>query len=136
MGCDLTQAMIEHARGHYPQVYFWLGDVMEFSFASLPYDFPAHIRCFDRIFFNACFANMHDRFAVLEHSAKLLADRGKIVISHPLPKFVASLHKTDPVIVPHLLPSKSEADDWAEKTGLKLAHYESTEMLYLAIFVR
>ncbi|HEY9774040.1 MAG TPA: class I SAM-dependent methyltransferase [Planktothrix sp.] len=136
VGCDLTPAMLAIASQHYSKVYFWNGDVMEFSFHSLPSDFPPHIRSFDRIFFNACFANMHDRRAVLAHCLGLTSEGGKIVISHPLPKIVDALHRSDPEIVPHLLPSKEEAETWAKELGLALEHFQSTDTLYLTIFRR
>ncbi|MGH9553905.1 MAG: class I SAM-dependent methyltransferase, partial [Terriglobales bacterium] len=136
IGCDLSRKMIEQARSRFPGVYFYYGDVMDLSLHDLPEGFPAHIESFDRIFFNACFANMLDRQAVLAHAALLLASGGKVVVSHPAPEFVSSLHDSDPEIVPHLLPTQDEARHWAAELGLRIEWYESTALIYLAIFTR
>jgi SAM-dependent methyltransferase len=136
VGCDLTPRMLSLAADHYERVFFWNGDILDFSFSSLPPKFPQHIAAFDLIFFNACFANMHDRRAVLQHSRELLAPGGRVVVSHPAPVFVSRLHESDPDIVPHLLPTKDEAESWSNDLGFNLKHFETSELLYLAIFAR
>jgi SAM-dependent methyltransferase len=136
VGCDLSPRMLSLAATHYDRVFFWLGDVMDLSLSALPPKFPSHLAGFDLIFFNACFANMHDRRAVLQHSRELLMPGGRVVVSHPAPSFVSWLHESDPDIVPHLLPSKDEAEAWSKDLGFTLKHYETNEVLYLAIFAR
>jgi len=136
VACDLSQRMLALASIHYHKVHFWLGDVMEFSFDSVDSNFPPHVKAFDHIFFNACFGNMLDQVAVLRHSRTLLSQQGKIVISHPLPKFVQSLHATEPEIVPNLLPSAQWCGEKAKELGLTVEHFESSNQLYLAILAR
>ncbi len=95
VGCDLSPRMLSMAKAHYDRVFFWNCDVMDLSFSSLPPKFPQHLQGFDLIFFNACFANMHDRRAVLEHSRELLVPGGRVVVSHPAPEFVSWLHESE-----------------------------------------
>lgn len=137
VGCDLSQQMLKLATTRFHDVFFWRGDVMEFSFKSpMPSGFPDYIKGFSHVFFNACFANMLDRRAVLEHSSQLLPAGGKVVISHPAPEFVSALHASDPEIVPHLLPTREEASSWANELNVVVEHFESVANLYLAIFER
>lgn len=136
VGVDLSERMLMMARLHFHEVFFWNGDVMEFSFDKPPSNFPKHISNFNFVFFNACFANMHDRKATLQHVRELLTTGGKVTISHPAPEFVNWLHHSDPEIVPHLLPSREEASAWSSEIGYEVVHFESTEKLYLTVLAR
>lgn len=136
VGVDLSERMLSLARQHFHDVFFWNGDVMSVFLKQSSPKLPSHISEFDFVFFNACFANMHDRKATLQHIRELLAPGGKVVISHPAPEFVDWLHNSDPEIVPHLLPTRDEASNWAKELGFELVHFESAEKLYLTILAR
>ncbi len=125
MGCDLSEQMLAGARARYPGVFFWLGDFL---------DFPRSLGPFDAIFFNACFGNFFDQRSVID-TAVHLADRGgRIVISHPMGSgFVAALHKSEPEIVPHLLPAEDKLSEWARDFRLQLETFRDEPDLYLAI---
>ncbi len=160
VGCDLTETMLKIACTRYNEVCFWRGDIMDFTLEQIA---PAGkgagvgssaalgqnailqpmssqrtepIKGFDFIFFNACFANMLDRQAVVAHCRNLLLPGGKIVISHPAPEYVAWVKESDPNIIPHNHPSKDEALSWSQQFGFSLEHFESGETLYLAILKR
>jgi SAM-dependent methyltransferase len=55
---------------------------------------------------NGCFGNFYDTRKVVDSLSNALLLDGVLTISHPLgAEFVASLHKKDASVVPHLLPS-------------------------------
>lgn len=136
VGCDLSQHMLANARAHFPAVFFWHGDFLDFHLTPKPPGLPPNIDRFDSIFFNACFANMLDRRRSLTHCLEVLRDDGQVVISHPAPEFVSALHVSDPEIVPHLLPNRDELDLWCKELGFSMADYACDALFYLAILKR
>ena len=133
VGCDLSTAMLANAKERYPDVFFWQGDVAELSL-PLPEAFPSRIGSFDAVFFNACFGNMWDQEETLQAAIGLLGGDGRVVISHPLGnRFVLSLHKSDPEIVPHLMPSRKLLDEWSPRLGFFVERYEDEEDFYLSV---
>lgn len=67
----------------------------------------------DAIFFNAVFGNLYDQYDALCHCVcNLLRPGGYITISHPEGRaWLASLHATNPSLVPHHLPDKAALQD-------------------------
>jgi ubiquinone/menaquinone biosynthesis C-methylase UbiE len=136
VGCDLSDAMLGSARERYPGVFFWQGDIAKLE-RPFPPHFPDHIEFFDSVFFNACFGNMWDQEEALGAALNLLGREGQIVISHPLGAgFVDYLHRQEPEIVPHRLPSSDTLDSFCKKFTLTLSRFEDREDLYLAILNR
>ncbi|MBK9143768.1 MAG: class I SAM-dependent methyltransferase [Candidatus Melainabacteria bacterium] len=135
VGCDLSSRMLAQAKKKYPEVHFWLGDIVDLSI-PLPRDFPGDIKSFSFVFFNACFGNMFDQVEALKAASVLTRGRGTIVISHPLGAgFVDSLHRSEPEIVPHLLPDLEDYQSWAETVGYRIDHFDDRPGFYLARLV-
>lgn len=136
VGCDLSAEMLRNAGSRFPQVTFWQGDIVDLA-GSIESQLPRRLQAFDAVFFNACFGNMWDQEETLSAALKLLLPKGKIVISHPLGnKFVGSLHRNEPHIVPHLLPDYELASNWRDRLGFEVEHFEDRGDFYLVILVR
>jgi SAM-dependent methyltransferase len=137
VGCDLSAKMLVKARERYPGVYFYCGDILDlgagFS-ARRTADWPVSVPNFDAVFFNGCFGNIWDQRQAIDVSVALLAQGGRIVISHPLGRqFVASLHKNEPEIVPHPLPNREQLEAFADDFDLCLELFQDEPNFYLAV---
>jgi riboflavin kinase len=131
VGVDLSSEMLSIARSRFPSVCFHQGDIAILR-QPLPSNFPKHIELFDAVFFNACFGNMWDQQESLAAAARLMSDKGQIVISHPLGYgFVDSLHRNEPHIVPHRLPGEAELEILCAETNLMVAYAEIEKNFYL-----
>lgn len=136
VGCDLSAEMLRNAARRFPKVKFWQGDIVDLA-GSAASELPERLQAFDAVFFNACFGNMWDQEETLGAALRLLAVGGKIVISHPLGnKFVDSLHRHEPHIVPHLLPDYELVCAWRDRLGFEVEHFEDRGDFYLVILVR
>lgn len=132
VGVDLSDEMLRIARQRFSDVFLYRGDFCDLRL-PLPAVFPSHIELFDVVFFNGCFGNMFDQQEALTVAANLLAAEGQIVISHPLgARFVESLHRNEPHIVPHRLPDRDELQDLCLKTGLEVVSTDLQNDFYLA----
>lgn len=130
VGCDLSQEMINRASERFPEVYFWLGDIVDLP-SPLPEQFPEHLKRFDRVFFNACFGNMWDQKLSLKASLNLLSESGRVILSHPLGSaFVDALKKSDPEIVPHSLPDLKTLEAWSSELGFLVNRYVDRKDFY------
>lgn len=141
LGLDLTINMVKTASDKYKEVYFGHGDFLKFpndtyfylNNAAIQYELPQ----FSKIFFNACFGNIIDQSKAITKAMSLLANLGKIIISHPLGNsFVKKLHDSDPEIVPHSLPDLEFYDNMTSRHNLKLVQFEDSQDFYLAILVK
>ena len=134
VGCDLSRSMLAVARSRFPSVRFWQGDFLELPPRGGNENDLDRRLSFTAIFFNACFANLIDSQAAIAQAARLLAPKGRIVISHPLGSgFVAALHAGEPDIVPNLLPVRGELERYASLNDLRVVRFEDEEDYYLAI---
>ena len=134
VGCDLSRSMLAVARSRFPLVRFWQGDFLDWPPRGSDENNLTGCFSFTAIFFNACFANLFDSQAAIAQAARLLAPKGRIVISHPLGSgFVASLHAGEPDIVPNLLPERGELERYASLNDLRVVRFEDEEDYYLAI---
>eukprot|EP00933_Yihiella_yeosuensis_P043049 TRINITY_DN37766_c2_g1_i1.p1 TRINITY_DN37766_c2_g1~~TRINITY_DN37766_c2_g1_i1.p1 ORF type:complete len:280 (-),score=52.20 TRINITY_DN37766_c2_g1_i1:109-948(-) len=108
-GVDLSSGMLSYARKRFTEATFVQSDILDFV--------DPDGKRFDRIVFNACFANFLDPIAVLRHAAKDLASKdGLIVLSHPLGrKWLRGLRKKDPRMVPNDMPGQVELKKMLEE---------------------
>lgn len=128
IGCDLSEPMLAEARKRYPEVQVWCGDVI---------DFPSQLGPFDAIFFNAVFGNMWDQRETLSVSAELLAEGGRIIISHPMgAAFAEKLAAEDPKMVPHPLPGKERLADLIRELPLTVETFRDEKDLYLCVLAQ
>ena len=138
MGLDLTINMVKAASEKYKDVYFCHGDFLKFPDDSVFYLNNVTVQYkppqFSKVFFNACFGNIIDQAKAITKAWSLLANSGKIIVSHPLGNiFVKKLHDIDPEIVPHLLPDLEFWQNMTSRCSLKLDHFEDGPDFYLAI---
>ena len=134
VGCDLSRSMLAVARSRFPSVRFWQGDFLDLPQRGWDENNLKGRCSFTAIFFNACFANLFDSEAAVAQAARLLAPKGRIVISHPLGSgFVAALHAGQPDIVPNLLPKRGELERYAGSNELRIDRFEDEDDYYLAI---
>jgi len=125
VGCDLSSTMLEKAQQQFPDVTFWCGDIV---------DLPATLGTFDAVFFNAMFGNVWNQKETLSTAVKLLRDRGRICISHPLgSRYVAGLNQRDPLRTPHPLPGKKRLGELVQQLPLQVIHVEDELDFYVAI---
>ena len=124
-GCDLSEPMLAEARKRYPAVIFWCGDVV---------DLPSELGPFDAIFFNAVFGNLWDQREVLRICTRLLAPRGRIVISHPMgADFAEKLAAQDSKMVPHAHPGRTQLAKMIDCLPLRVKVFRDEKDLYLCV---
>lgn len=160
VGIDLSQEMLRTAKSRNPGVFFYQTDIAELRL-PLPEDFPDGlsrvrkreetsgqadltslrkrnennlVKCFDVVFFSACFGNMWNQQEALMAATDLLDRSGRIVISHPLgARFVDSLHQNEPHIVPHQLPNHEQLEALCSESGLSVVSSDIRDEFYLVI---
>lgn len=140
VGLDLSQEMLRGAKSRFPEVFFYQSDIADLRL-PLSEEFPAgltrgedHAKCFDVVFFNACFGNMWNQQEALMAAVHLLDRGGQIVISHPLgARFVDSLHQNEPHIVPHRLPDKNHLETMCMESKLSVVSADIRDEFYLVI---
>ena len=134
VGCDLSRSMLAVAESRFPSVRFWQGDFLDWPPRGSDENNLTGCFSFTAIFFNACFANLFDSQAAIAQAARLLAPKGRIVISHPLGSgFVAALHAGQPDVVPNVLPKRGELERYARSNELRIDRFEDEHDYYLAI---
>ncbi|MDZ4835356.1 MAG: methyltransferase domain-containing protein [Candidatus Melainabacteria bacterium] len=133
VGLDLSQEMLRGAKSRFPDVFFCQSDIADVGL-PLPKEFPANIECFDVVFFNACFGNMWNQQEAVMAAVRLLDAEGLIVISHPLgARFVDSLRRNEPHIVPHQLPEREKLEALCSESNLAVVSADIQDDFYLVI---
>ena len=96
-------------------------------------DLPGKEGPFDVVFCNAVFGNIYDQRQALKAIHSLLAEEGKLVISHPMGKdFVRRLKERYPEDITEL-PDGSSIGPLLESGGFSLIQFIDEPELYLAI---
>lgn len=104
VGIDISAGMVRVASKLYPKASFVTGDFLELQ--------PENGALFDSILFCMAIHDLPNPLASVSHALKLIrSGGGRIVISHPRgANHVVMQHRANPVMVPHLLPSKVELE--------------------------
>mmetsp|Transcript_10965 Transcript_10965/g.15798 ORF Transcript_10965/g.15798 Transcript_10965/m.15798 type:complete len:218 (-) Transcript_10965:136-789(-) len=102
VGVDISSDMTRVACKAYPDATFITADFLTFSPEIL----------FDTVLFCMSIHDLPDPLASIQHALTLIrSGGGRIVISHPRgASHVEMQHRANPIMVPHLLPSKDELD--------------------------
>jgi len=133
-GVDLSQGMLTYAMEKFPMATFSKADINDFYPDDSHRGGPVY---FDRIIFNAVFGNLFNQAATLKHVSTLLEANGLVVISHPLGrKWLRDvLHKKDPRMVPHDLPSEVALRNLivTENLDLEVVTVDDEEDFYCAV---
>jgi SAM-dependent methyltransferase len=122
--CDLATKMLERVKEKFPRVITHLCDIS---------DLPLPNDSLDVAFINGCFSNILDKSKSLNNLFRLLRQKGRLVISHPLGRgFIVELKKTTPFHL-DLLPDETEARDLLERHGFEITEFRDEFAFYLVV---
>jgi SAM-dependent methyltransferase len=123
-GCDIAENMLRRVKKKFPRVVTHLCDVADLS---LPDD------SLDVAFINGCFSNIVDKAKSLSNLYRLLQERGRLVISHPMGRdFIVELKKHTPFHL-DLLPNEAESRELLGRHGFDLAVFIDEPAFYLVV---
>ena len=126
VGCDLSAEMLARARAKFGEkVRFVQRDIV---------DLPREEGPFNVVFCNAVFGNIYNQREAVAAISSLLADGGRLVISHPLGKgFVKELSRKSTAFSIKELPDRARLKSLLEPHGLRLVAFTDEPNLYIAI---
>lgn len=126
VGCDLSAEMLARARAKF-------GEELRFVEADIV-DLPPEDGPFDVVFCNAMFGNVYDQQGAVAAISSLLANGGRLVISHPMGKgFVKELSRGSKAFSIKELPDRVALESLLEPHGLRLVAFTDEPNLYIAI---
>ncbi len=122
--CDLAENMLRRVKEKFPQVIVHRSDV---GSLQLPDD------SLDVVFINACFSNIVDKSKSLNNLYRLLCEKGRLVVSHPLGRgFIVELKKRTPFHL-DLLPDEADARELCERHGFKIVSFSDEPLFYIFV---
>ena len=122
--CDLAENMLERVRQKFPRVITHLYDIK---------DLPLPDDSLNVVFINGCFSNILDKSKSLRNIYRLLQNKGRLVISHPLGRsFIVELKQHTPFHL-DLLPDELEARDLLEPHGFEIVEFRDEFAFYLVV---
>ncbi|KAG5192102.1 hypothetical protein JKP88DRAFT_293985 [Tribonema minus] len=141
IGVDLSGKMLDVFQQRYPGTQVFCGDFVEYVPPTLPKENEAddeeELSKVQSVVFNACFANLYDPAAHLQHACDVLSEGGTVVISHPLGSACTEkLHARDARMVPHALPAEAALRRMARHLPLRVDAWRDRDGLYLAALTR
>jgi SAM-dependent methyltransferase len=124
--CDLSEKMLQRVKKKFPRVIVHLCDVGDLL---LPDD------SLDVAVINACFANIVDKTKGLNNLYRLLGQKGRLIVSHPLGRdFIVQLKKNTPLHL-DLLPDETGARELCEGHGFEVVSFRDDPLYYLIVAV-
>ena len=125
--CDLSQAMLEKLKEHYPYVATIVSDARNLTL-------PAG--GIDVVFINACYPNLVDKKGVFTNIGRMMKNGGRMVISHPMgKKFIGILKKKSPFPLDDF-PQKHEAEMMFAPHGFHIEKFLDEPELYILVAVK
>jgi SAM-dependent methyltransferase len=122
--CDLSENMLQRVKKKFPQVIVHRCDIR---------DLPLPDDSLDVVFINACFSNIMDKSKCLDNLYRLLRQKGRLVISHPLGRnFIVELKKHTPFHL-DLLPDEEGARGLLEAHGFEVIMFRDEPAFYLVV---
>ena len=122
--CDLSGAMLERLKEHYPYAKTIVADVRSLNL-------PAG--SIDVVFINACYSNLMDKQGVFANISRMVKTGGRMVISHPMGKaFINILKKKSPFPLDDF-PQESEAKTLLEPYGFGIIKFTDMPELYALV---
>ena len=122
--CDLAENMLERVKHKFPAVLTHLCDISELQLPE---------NSLDIAFINGCFSNIIDKPKSLRNLYRLLRQKGRLVISHPLGRdFIVELKKSTPFQL-DLLPGEAEARALLESHGFEIIEFRDEPVFYLLV---
>lgn len=120
---DLSEAMLEFVRAHYPSVITAQGDVADLALADASIGVA---------FINACYPNIIDKHKTFTNLRRMLRPGGRLVTSHPLGRsFVEILKKNVPFPLDDFPASETEATELFAPYGFRVSLLLDEHELYI-----
>ena len=120
---DLSEAMLEFVRTHYPSVITAQGDVADLALADASIGVA---------FINACYPNIIDKHKTFTNLRRMLRPGGRLIISHPLGRsFVEILKKNVPFPLDDFPAEEVEATELFAPYGFRVSLFLDEQELYL-----
>jgi len=120
---DLSEAMLELAKTHYPSVITAQGDVADLALADASIEVA---------FVNACYPNIIDKHKTFTNLRRMLRPGGRLIISHPLGRsFVELLKKNVPFPLDDFPAEEVEATELFAPYGFRVSLFLDEQELYL-----
>ncbi len=130
LGVDLSDQMLAVARARYAGAHFTGGNFVNLSVSD---EICLRESGATLVLFNACFGNMPDPVQAIRAAVRLIRDKGRIVISHPMgSRLVEFLHAREPHIVPNLLPAEASLRSLLGDMPLELVEFIDEPDFYFA----
>jgi len=122
--CDLSERMLEQLRKNYPFVKTIMADVRDINLPGGSIDIA---------FLNACYPNIVDKTGAFSNLSRMMKDKGRIVISHPLGKaFILSLKEKLPFPLDEF-PKGAEAGALLKPFGFEIETFIDEPELYILV---
>ena len=122
--CDLSEAMLERLKEHYPYATTIVSDVRSLN---LP-DGSINV-----VFINACYSNLMDKQGVFTNIGRMMKTGGRMIISHPMGKtFINILKEKSPFPLDDF-PQESEAKTLLEPYGFSITKFTDMPELYALV---
>jgi SAM-dependent methyltransferase len=120
---DLSEAMLEFVRTHYPSVITAEGDVADLALADASIGVA---------FINACYPNIIDKHKTFTNLRRILRPGGCLIISHPLGRcFVEVLKKNVPFPLDDFPAEHVEATELFGPYGFRVSLFLDEQELYI-----
>ncbi len=124
--CDLSEAMLDTLKAHYPYAETIVTDVRQLRLQD---------KSINVVFVNACYPNLVDKKGVFTNIGRIIKTGGRLVISHPMGKeFIAFLKKKSPFPLDDF-PQYSEAKTLLEPYGFDIEKFVDKPRLYILVAV-
>ncbi len=120
---DLSEAMLDFVRAHYPAANTCHGDVADLAMAD---------GSIAVAFINACYSNIIDKHRTFTNLRRMIRPGGRLVISHPLGRaFVEVLKSNVPFPLDDFPATESEAAELFAPYGFRVSLFVDQKELYL-----
>ena len=121
--CDLSEAMLKQLNGkNYPNVETIVADVRDLNLPG---------SSIEVVFNNACYGNIADKAGAFANISRMMRDRGRMVISHPLGKSVIHSRRAKAGFPLDEFPEKPEAEGLFKPFGFEIETFIDEPDLYI-----
>jgi len=125
--CDLSGAMLERLKQHFPYAETLQGDARDLTLPD---------GCIDVVFMNAVYPNIVDKAGTFSTMNRVMKAGARMVISHPMGKsFITLIRQGSPF---HLddFPERGEAEALMEAHGFEVTAFVDEAELYILAAVK